>query len=77
MAEVAGIWNCKRSIAKTLLMHYMWDKEKLLSEWSSSAEMTRAWTVSYKPLRPPMHAACCTGLWELGCQHSCHTLHIM
>lgn len=34
VAEVAGIWNCKRSIAKTLLMHYMWDKEKLLSDFA-------------------------------------------
>lgn len=32
VAEVASIWNCKGSIAKTLLMHYMWDKDKLMSE---------------------------------------------
>lgn len=32
VAEVANIWNCKRTVAKTLLMHYMWDKEKLLSK---------------------------------------------
>lgn len=29
---MAGIWNCKKSVAKTLLMHYMWDKDKLMSE---------------------------------------------
>eukprot|EP00879_Flechtneria_rotunda_P010931 GHRR01011422.1.p1 GENE.GHRR01011422.1~~GHRR01011422.1.p1 ORF type:complete len:527 (+),score=168.68 GHRR01011422.1:246-1826(+) len=29
---VASIWGCKKSVAKTLLMHYMWDKEKLLSD---------------------------------------------
>lgn len=33
--EVEAIWNCRKSLAKTLLMHYMWDKEKLLSEYSS------------------------------------------
>lgn len=32
VADVAGIWNCKKSVAKTLLMHYMWDKDKLMSE---------------------------------------------
>lgn len=31
--EVESIWACRKSVAKTLLMHYMWDKEKLLSEW--------------------------------------------
>lgn len=31
---MASIWNCKRSVAKTLLMHYMWDKEKLLSDYA-------------------------------------------
>lgn len=33
VAEVASIWNCKNSVAKTLLMHYMWDKDKLMSEY--------------------------------------------
>jgi hypothetical protein len=32
VAEVASIWACKKGVAKTLLMHYMWDKEKLLGE---------------------------------------------
>eukprot|EP00878_Enallax_costatus_P004275 GHUV01004505.1.p1 GENE.GHUV01004505.1~~GHUV01004505.1.p1 ORF type:complete len:527 (+),score=139.84 GHUV01004505.1:269-1849(+) len=32
ISEVESIWGCKRSVAKTLLMHYMWDKEKLLSD---------------------------------------------
>lgn len=32
VAEVASIWNCKNSVAKTLLMSYMWDKDKLMSE---------------------------------------------
>ena len=30
--DVASIWGCAPSIAKTLLMAYMWDKERLLSE---------------------------------------------
>eukprot|EP00877_Chromochloris_zofingiensis_P002490 jgi/Chrzof1/12241/Cz06g26220.t1 len=29
---VVSIWGCPASVAKTLLMHYMWDKEKLLSD---------------------------------------------
>jgi hypothetical protein len=33
VADVASIWNCKISVAKTLLMHYMWDKDKLMSEF--------------------------------------------
>lgn len=32
VADVASIWNCKKSVAKTLLMNYMWDKDKLMSE---------------------------------------------
>jgi len=32
VSEVEDIWGCKRSVAKTLLMHYMWDKEKLLGK---------------------------------------------
>jgi hypothetical protein len=32
VSDVENIWNCKKSVAKTLLMHYMWDKERLLSE---------------------------------------------
>lgn len=31
--DVAGIWGCGPGVAKTLLMAYMWDKERLLSEW--------------------------------------------
>jgi hypothetical protein len=31
--DVAGIWGCAPAVAKTLLMYYMWDKERLLSEW--------------------------------------------
>lgn len=31
--EIASIWGCTPSIAKTLLMAYSWDKERLLSEW--------------------------------------------
>lgn len=30
--DVAGIWGCTPAISKTLLMSYMWDKERLLSE---------------------------------------------
>jgi hypothetical protein len=30
--EVGAIWGCGASVAKTLLMAYMWDKERLLSE---------------------------------------------
>lgn len=37
VADVASIWNCKKSVAKTLLMHYMWDKDKLMSECPSSS----------------------------------------
>jgi hypothetical protein len=40
VAEVASIWNCKGSIAKTLLMHYMWDKDKLMSEWHTWVHAT-------------------------------------
>eukprot|EP00775_Hariotina_reticulata_P013428 gene13428-13556_t len=32
VTEVEDIWGCKRSVAKTLLMHYMWDKERLLGD---------------------------------------------
>lgn len=32
VSEVASIWNCPLPVAKTLLMHYMWDKEKLLGK---------------------------------------------
>lgn len=38
VAEVAAIWGCKKSIAKTLLMHHMWDKEKLLGESTAHAQ---------------------------------------
>jgi hypothetical protein len=42
VAEVASIWSCKNSVAKTLLMHYMWDKDKLMSECWLGAEQTQA-----------------------------------
>jgi hypothetical protein len=32
--EVCAIWGCGGSIAKALLMSYMWDKERLMSEWA-------------------------------------------
>jgi hypothetical protein len=32
VSDVETIWSCKKSVAKTLLMHYMWDKERLLSK---------------------------------------------
>jgi hypothetical protein len=46
VAEVASIWNCKNSVAKTLLMHYMWDKDKLMSECWLVADQTQA---AHKP----------------------------
>lgn len=30
--DVAGIWGCTPAISKTLLMSYMWDKERLLND---------------------------------------------
>ena len=42
VAEVASIWNCKNSVAKTLLMHYMWDKDKLMSECWLGADQPHA-----------------------------------
>jgi hypothetical protein len=42
VSDVENIWNCKKSVAKTLLMHYMWDKERLLSEEHQQQQHTRA-----------------------------------
>jgi hypothetical protein len=40
--DVAGIWGCAPAVAKTLLMYYMWDKERLLSEWGLRWKLGRS-----------------------------------
>lgn len=30
--DISGIWGCSATVAKTLLMAYRWDKERLMSE---------------------------------------------
>jgi hypothetical protein len=42
VGEVASILGCKKSTAKTLLLHYMWDQEKLLgARWRGSRACRR------------------------------------
>jgi len=62
--DVMAIWGCAAGVAKTLLMSYMWDKERLLSEWSPRAGgmVVRGARVVVGPRAPAeraQEAGCC------------------
>lgn len=74
VAEVASIWNCKNSVAKTVLMHYMWDKDKLMSECTACRLQNKRQPLT--AAKPGVQSPVCS-CRPVSCTCSCTATHAL